>query len=93
MAYGNPYFTQKMYDAQQRNAQRYAAERTARASETTSEHIERLLVAMDEQLEIARDARASADRAQRFSKWVSIASLAVAGVSLAAAIAAVVVAL
>lgn len=84
-------FTQAMYDAQQRSAAHDTARRAARAAESTDEHIQRLVDAMETQLDLAKASQISSESAQKFSRWISISSLIVAVASLGAAIAAIVV--
>lgn len=88
-----PPLTQAMYDAQQRDAHRRESARAADAAESTDQRMANLVEAMEAQLELAKATQASADAAQRFSKWISISSLIVAVASLGAAVAAVVVTL
>ena len=57
-----------------------------------AESLEQVIVALNASLEVARNAKADADRAQRLSTGIAIASLAVAVASMAVAIIAVFVA-
>lgn len=65
--------------------------RTAEATQVTSESLTEVVVALNASLEVARNAKADADRAQRLSTGIAIASLAVAVGSLAVAIVALAV--
>ncbi|MDZ4045566.1 MAG: hypothetical protein U1E32_07275 [Rhodoglobus sp.] len=69
------------------------ARRAADAVESTDQRMANLVDAMETQLELAKAAQASADAAQRFSRWISISSLIVSVASLGAAVAAIVVTL
>lgn len=107
MSYMVPNITPAMMASQDQYRTTLAAQRTARAAEGTKKRLKRVVaaledqldvaqatqLAMETQLELAKAAQASADAAQRFSKWISISSLIVAVASLGAAVAAIVVTL
>lgn len=107
MNYMPPIMTPEMIASQDRYRTTLAAQRTARASEGTKKRLKRVVVALEDQLEVAhatqeametqlelaKAAQISAEAAQRFSRWISITSLIVAVASLGAAVAAVVVTL
>ncbi|OJX63899.1 MAG: hypothetical protein BGO95_06865 [Micrococcales bacterium 73-13] len=67
--------------------------RTAEAAVATSESLGQVIEALNASLEVARNAKADADRAQRLSTGIAWGSLAVAVASLAVAIIAIVVTL
>lgn len=75
---------------------RDTAANTRKAAEASAEMNERmgaLVLAMEEQLRIARQSQADAERAERFTRRTAVLSLVVSIASLAAAVAAIVVAL
>ncbi|KQV05013.1 hypothetical protein [Leifsonia sp. Root112D2] len=66
---------------------------TAKATMRTAQELERVILALNASLEVARNAKEDADRAQRLSTGIAIASLAIAGASMVVAIIAVIVTL
>jgi hypothetical protein len=69
-----------------------AIRRAAEASQDTSESLQQVIAALNASLEVARNVKADADRTQRLSTGIAIASLAVAAASMAFAIVAAFVA-
>lgn len=87
---------QNAFDETQRHAaeeyeEREATRRTADASVATSESLTQVIAAVNASLEVARNAKAGADRTQRLSTTIAVASLGVAVGSLVVAIGALVV--
>lgn len=87
------YSTADQFKAQQSSSTAAAAQRTASAAVRTEAHsrkskqeLKKLYAAMARSLELAEAARADSDRAQKFSRNISWASLAIAVASLAVAV-------
>ncbi|GAA2087794.1 hypothetical protein GCM10009840_27340 [Pseudolysinimonas kribbensis] len=83
--------TREQMEASMRSQRDGDIRRAAAAAQETSESLEQVIEALNASLEVARNAKADADRAQRLSTGIAIASLAVAVGSLAIAVAALVV--
>jgi hypothetical protein len=66
---------------------------TAKATKRTAKELEHVILALNASLEVARNAKEDADRAQRLSTGIAIASLAIAGASMVVAIIALIVTL
>lgn len=91
---GTGYYMEEL-DRRSRERSIEASNRLAKQSADTTElmnaRVEELVLAMDDQLHLARAARADAEQAERFTRIMAWCSLGVATASLAAAIAAIVV--
>jgi hypothetical protein len=90
--YNNGIPTREMMEASQRSMRDSDIRRTAAAAQSTTEQLELAVEALNASLEVARNAKADADRSQRLSTGIAVASLAVAVASMAVAIIAVFVA-
>ena len=84
----DPFYASQMRAAHETRND-YAIRSAATSARETSESLEEVIVALNASLEVARNAKADADRAQRLSTGIAIASLAVAIASMAVAILAV----
>lgn len=90
--YGNPNFpSREVMEASIRNQRDGDIRRAAESARQTSQSLEDVVGALQLSLEVARNAKADADRAQRLTTRLAVISLAVAVASLAAAVAAIVV--